>query len=340
MKVFVTGAGALLGQGIIKSLRLAATPYEIIAADPDPRSVGLYWADKSYLIPLANDPNYLEKVTDILLRERPDAVLIGTDVELMTFAVNRQEIETTCQTRVIVSPPKVIQIADDKWLTYQFLRDNGFPYPQSALPEHLSEFLGECDFPLVVKPRVGARSAGVHLVTNESELEAALARVHNAVIQEAVATAKDEYTSGIVMSQGEPRAIVTMKRDLRDGNTYRAYVELEVDELNKQLCTIARRLGGVGSLNFQFRLLEGTPKIFEINARFSGTTPFRAYAGYNEVDVVVRHFVLGDAFPEASLRPVVVLRYWQEIIIGADQLATFTRTGYMATPTFEQQSNL
>src|SRR5258708_29770088 len=160
MKVLVTGAGALLGQGIIKSLRLAPTNYEIIAVDPDPRSVGLYWADKAYLIPLAADPSYLERLTRIIALERPDIVLVGTDVELMIFAINKSLIESEYSTHVIVSPPEVIRIADDKWLTYQFLVANGFPHPQSALPNDVSDLLRQCDFPLVVKPRSGARSVG------------------------------------------------------------------------------------------------------------------------------------------------------------------------------------
>jgi carbamoyl-phosphate synthase large subunit len=320
MKVLVTGAGALLGQGIIKSLRMPSLQYEIIAVDPDPRSVGLYWADRSYLIPLATDPAYLNRIRSILAAERPDAVLIGTDVELMVFAENRSALEAEFNTKIIVCSPEVVAIADDKWLTYQFLKDNSFPHPKSALPDGLPDLLRECDFPLVVKPRVGARSMGVHVVKTEAELQAALTEVPNAVIQESVATNEDEYTSGIVLSDGSPKAIVTMRRDLRDGNTYRAYVQPH-SPFDETLLQIATRLGGLGSINFQYRSDRGTPKIFEINARFSGTTPFRAAAGYNEVDAVLRHFVLGEPIPLPALRPITILRYWEEIVIEPESVA-------------------
>ncbi|MBO3460067.1 ATP-grasp domain-containing protein [Aetokthonos hydrillicola Thurmond2011] len=319
MKVLVTGAGAVLGQGIIKSLRMASTPYHIIAVDPDPRAVGLYWADRAYLVPLVVDPSYLDVVRRIIDRERPDVVLIGTDIELLVYALHKSDIESTYQTRVIVSPPHVIKIADDKWLTYEFLAANGFPCPKSALPGGVFDLLQECDFPLIVKPRTGARSIGVHLVKNEEELHQALSQVENPVIQECIANPEQEYTSGVVLEEGVAKAVVTMRRDLRDGNTYRAYVEPDAP-FNFLLAKIAEKLGGIGSLNFQFRVDQGLPKIFEINARFSGTTPLRAHAGFNEVDYIVRHYVLGEPIPAPDVRAIAIFKYWNEIVVQPEQI--------------------
>lgn len=328
MKVLITGAGALLGQGIIKSLKMSNHDYWIIAADPDPRAVGLYWADVAYLLPLASAPDYMNVVRKILARERPDVALIGTDVELMKFAQNKEELESDFDTRVIVSSPRVVRIADDKWLTYQFLKDNNFPYPKSTLPDGLAAFLRECDFPLVVKPRVGARSVGISLVKNEQELQTALAMVDNPVIQECVATPDDEYTSGLIAIDKGIKGVVTMRRDLRDGNTYRAYVQPNA-VYNSQLADIATALDGFGPLNFQFRVADRMPKIFEINARFSGTTPLRALAGFNEVDILLRHLVLGESIDTPQLKPYTILRYWSEIVVEDDQISRLKSKGIL-----------
>jgi carbamoyl-phosphate synthase large subunit len=334
MKVLVTGAGALLGQGIIKSLRMAHTPYYIVAVDPDPRAAGLYWADRAYLVSYASEPRYLDEVCQIIDYEQPDAVLVGTDVELMIFATNKQKIDSTYQTRVIVSPPDTIQIADDKWLTYQFLSSYGFPHPRSALRDNMDALLSECGFPLVVKPRSGARSVGVHVVKNEKELNHALDQVDNPIVQEMVSSPEEEYTSGVVITEGRVRSVITMRRDLRDGNTYRAYVEPDAP-FNSILSSVAEELGGMGSINFQFRSDKGVPKIFEINARFSGTTPLRAYAGFNEVDLVVRHYVYGDPIPTPSLRPAVILRYWDEIVVDPEELNGLSHRRQLPEPRFE-----
>ncbi|HGY56926.1 MAG TPA: ATP-grasp domain-containing protein [Caldithrix abyssi] len=314
MKVFVTGAGALLGQGIIKSLCLAETKYTIIAADPNPHAVGLYWADKAYLIPMADSEEYLERIWSILKAEKPEVILIGTDVELLIFAENKDFIENNTGSHVIVSPPQVIRIADDKWLTYKFLKENGFPYPQSVLADEADRLVQSCGFPLIVKPRRGARSAGVRTVRNEHELREALQATSEPIIQECVADAHHEYTSGVLTLGTEIRSVVTMRRDLRDGNTYRAYV-LPGFEANDMLAEIAKRLRGFGPLNLQFRMDDGQPKVFEINARFSGTTPLRAYAGFNEVDFMIRYVVKGERIPPPKLSPKILLRYLDEIII-------------------------
>ena len=333
-RVLVTGAGALLGQGIIKSLRLSKSGYHVISADPDPRSVGLYWSDTAYLIPMASAPDYLDAIRRILARERPDAVLVGTDVELLTFATHREELEADFRTRIVVSPPDVIRIADDKWLTYQFLQANGFPHPRTALPDRAHELLEDCGFPLVVKPRVGARSVGLHQVKNEEQLRAALAATENPVVQECVATSRDEFTSGVLVTPGTAPAVVTMRRDLRDGNTYRAYVVPDCPH-NAFLADAALAIGGLGPLNFQFRVDGGVPKVFEINARFSGTTPLRAYAGFNEVDLLLRSLLFDEPIPRPSLGEVAILRYWDEIVVRPEQMNALSLHAPCARPRCE-----
>ena len=56
MKVLVTGAGALLGQGIIRSLMESSLSPVIVAADANPLSAGLYWTRHRHLVPMASDP--------------------------------------------------------------------------------------------------------------------------------------------------------------------------------------------------------------------------------------------------------------------------------------------
>lgn len=320
MKVLITGAGALLGQGIIRSLRRSSLDIEIVAVDPSPLSAGLYWADTRHAVPMARDPAYLERIRAILARERPDAVLIGTDVELDVFARNRESLERDFATHVIVSRPEVIAIADDKYLTYQFMRKHGFPCPASALAGEEDRIIDEVGFPLVVKPRVGARSVGVSVVHNRDELARAVAAAQSPpVIQECVATDAEEYTAGVIGFDGRCPASIVMRRDLRDGNTYRAYVE-DHPQLNATLRQIGEKLDPYGPVNFQFRLDGRDIKIFEINARFSGTTPLRAHAGFNEVEMVLRHVIHGDPIVQPTVEPMTILRHWSETVVRPGEL--------------------
>jgi carbamoyl-phosphate synthase large subunit len=320
MKVLVTGAGALLGQGILRSLSSSQLGVTAIAVDPSPLAAGLYWTPHHALIPLARSEAFLPAIEAILERERPDAVLVGTDVELGVLAEARARLEQKYGTHVVVSSPQVVGIADDKYETFRFMSAAGFMPPATVLPGRENELAREVGFPLIVKPRVGARSVGVHLVRTTEELARAVAEGGQVVIQECVGTPNDEYTAGTLTFDGRCDASIVMRRDLRDGNTYRAFVE-PFESLNEQVRAMAVALGAYGPANFQFRLdAQGRVRVFEINGRFSGTTPLRMHAGFNEVEMVLRRVVLGEPIRQPRVEPVTVLRYWSETVIRNDQL--------------------
>jgi carbamoyl-phosphate synthase large subunit len=317
LKVLVTGAGSLLGQGIIRALQMSSLRPTIVAVDPSPLATGLYWVEAPYVVPLAAGEGYLRRIEEILARESPDAMLIGTDVELGVLAEHRERLERERRTRIVVSDPGVVAIADDKWATYQFLRAHRLDCPDSCLPGDESELVERVGFPLVVKPRVGARSKGVCLAHDWTELRAALAAGSGLIVQQRVGTDDTEYTAGALCFEGEYAGSIVMRRELRDGNTYRAFVD-EYPELNRAVRAWTETLKPRGPCNFQFRLDGGRPKVFEINARFSGTTPLRARAGFNEVEVVLRRVLGGEKGPPPTIKRATILRHWSETVVEPD----------------------
>lgn len=324
MTVLVTGAGALLGQGIIKSLRASSLAPRVIAADPMPLSAGLFWADGAYVIEMANSPDYLSRLGQVLEQAKPDILIPGTDIELPILAAHREWITEQYGTQVLVSDPGVIAIADDKYLTFEFLRDAGLAPPASALPDQagaLDALIDEVGFPLIVKPRIGARSVGVSMVTSAAELHDVVADRDGLVVQECVAGDGDEYTASAIVFDGQPRATIVMRRDLRDGNTYRAFPG-PYPELNQQVRVLGAALKPFGPANFQFRLdRKGLARVFEINGRFSGTTPLRALVGFNEVEMCLRHILLGEEIAQPEIQEATILRYWSEILVDAPAIA-------------------
>jgi len=315
LTILVTGAGAVLGQGIIKALRASTLQPRIIACDPDPLASGLYWAEKQRLVPLARDPGYAAAFERILQEERPDAVLVGTDVELPIFARHRHSWEERFGTRILVSNETVIAVADDKYLTARFLAENGICHPLSVLPEDgpaLEELIEATGFPLVVKPRIGARSYGVSVVRNRDELRDAISAQQGLVVQQWAGSADAEYTSSVLCFDDEPQAEIVMRRELRDGNTHRAFAD-DYPELADYVRTVARALKPYGPANFQFRVdAGGRPRLFEINARFSGATPLRALCGFNEVEMCLRRILYGEPVRRPEIRKGVILRHLDE----------------------------
>lgn len=318
MKALVTGGGAVLGQGIIKSLRQSTLDCRIVVADPNPLSAGLYWSDKACRVPMADAVDYGDRMLEIMDRERPDIVFVGTDVELSYFAANRAAIEAQFDTQVVVSDPQVVGIADDKFETARFFEQAGFLPPRSARAEDhaaVGVLIEAVGFPLVVKPRVGARSIGVSVVHDHDDLRRALHGREGLVVQECVGDDGSEFTAGVLVFDGKAEASIVMRRDLRDGNTYRAYTGA-YPELNELVRRFGEALCPHGPVNFQFRIdRNGQPRVFEINARFSGTTPMRAMAGFNEVEMCARKLLYGEAAWQPMPREGVILRFLEEMFV-------------------------
>ena len=338
IRVLVTGAGAVLGQGILRSLHHEngkIDNIEIHSADPDIRSSGHWLAHKAHIIPMASDPKYGETLLSLINSERIDYVLIGTDVELLYFSKNRASIEEFTNSKIVVSPEKVIQIANDKYLTACFLRDNGFPFPNSVMASdkvRVEKFLKENLFPLLAKPVDGARSKGVIIIKDIEDIKSILQNPQNLVIQEYLEEGEGEFTSGAVVVNGICSSVVTLKRDLRDGNTFRAYYKKDYEQYTNFISNVAEKLGVEGPVNFQFRISNGEPKIFEINGRFSGTTPLRFMFGFNEVNAILRHFIFGEKIEKPLLREGAVFRAWADLFIDEGSLDSFSNLKIMDNP--------
>ena len=265
----------------------------------------------------------------MLSKTRPDILLVGTDVELATLSKALSELEREFGTRVLVSSPEVVAITDDKYETARFFAAHGFPAPASALvqnQESVESLIAEYGFPLVVKPCVGARSWGVSIVRDRPALDYAMTHVGKGVVQECVGEDQQEYTASGLYFDGRCDAVIVMRRDLRDGNTYRAFTVRD-SELDCQVKKWTEALKPFGPANFQFRIDKfGVPKVFEINGRFSGTTPLRAHAGFNEVEMCIRKVLWDEPIVQPEIRPVTILRHWSETVISPESAELIRQT--------------
>lgn len=337
LRVLVTGAGALVGQGALRLLRQMKRPLHLVTADPDPRAAGHWLGDVAHTIPLAKDPSFIPALEKLAKAERIDVLFVGTDVELGIFA-NEKARFAALGVKVVVASPRVVEIADDKWLTAQFLKENGYPFPRTALANDAAAcraLAAEAGFPLFAKPRRGARSVGARVVKTNADLEALLSPSSDLVVQEYLPDDPGEFTAGAVGAvDGSIGGVVVLRRDLRDGNTFRAYHDGS-DRYEARIAQIAKTLGIEGPSNFQFRVKNGEPVVFEINARFSGTTPLRALFGFNEVEAIIDNLVDGKPITRSALRAGTVLRVWSDIFVQPEQLSSFTKSGTLEHPTPE-----
>lgn len=316
VKVLITGVGGGVGQGIIKSLRLIKDlDIYIVTADMSELASGLYGGDYSYIVPAAHDEYYFDRIKQICAEQEIDFYFPGTDIELLKCAHYSNELKQELKVITIVPPVRVIEIANDKYETINFLKENDFPYPETYLPEEID---WSCiSFPIIVKPRVGYRSIGVHLVANINEAQLAIDSLSSPIIQEYISG--NEYTCTIAIYNDVISDVLCLRRDLRSGDTFRAF-PVKSQVIEKYVKDIAVRLGVSGSCNFQLRINElGEPKLFEINSRFSGTTPFCSYLGFNPVEFCLKT-ELGLDYKSDIDYDKVILRHWSEVVIEKKEI--------------------
>jgi carbamoyl-phosphate synthase large subunit len=324
--VLVTAAGSVVGEGIMKCLRLAnakeegPVKYRIIAGDASPFAAGLYRGDRGILLPTAASPDYVDRVIWTVRKERATAVFVGSEEELGPITASRRRIEEETGAAVVVNPPEVLSAARDKWETYVALRRLGLPHAESSLPDGMDSFMRDNSFPLVVKPREGHGSVGFHIVRDREGAEEAISTIQRMgwrpLIQEFLGDGDQEYTTGVVMDarDGEVVSSISMRRTLKGGQTYKAFVD-DFKDVRRLAEEIAMKMESRGPLNVQARMVGNQLKVFELNPRISASCPMRAVAGVNEPDILYRNSVLGEKIRIPSYQKVVCFRYWNEVYV-------------------------
>jgi carbamoyl-phosphate synthase large subunit len=350
--VLITAAGGIVGQGIMKSLRLANSQslspikYRILAADSNPLAAGLYRSDVGLIVPKASDPDYVDSVIKQLNENSVDALFVGSDEELVIVARAKKRIENETSSKALVGKLKVIQMAQDKWETYKFLRSHNMGCAESCLPEDRDTFIREFGFPLVVKPREGFSSINFFVANSKDEVEYALSKIQDygwkPLLQEYLPDLDGEFTSGITMDKNGTSVMssIAIRKYLKGGLTYKAFID-DFEQVRLSAESIAARLEVGGAVNVQSKYVVddkttgsvrnsaapepdqvtdyntgGGMKVFEINPRFSATSPLRSYAGINEPDLVFRNAVCNEKIEKISNHArLVCMRYWNEVFI-------------------------
>lgn len=324
MKVAVSGVGGGAGQSILKALSIAKLPVDVFAIDIHPLSAGLFRAPEGAVLPKPESPEGPAEWERVLQAQGVAALIPGSDHDLLPLARLRDDWSARGVCQVLVSDLELVQTCRDKALTVQALGRLGIPTPKSAWDLTINGAVAwsrDTGYPVILKPRDGMASRHVHLVQDEEELRFFFPRTPKPMLQEHLNLngALEEFTCAVFVDRnGTPRETFIARRDLAGGATYRAQV-LSRPDIQELLLAIGAGLRPRGVLNVQLRLTPRGPVPFELNVRCSGTTAIRAYFGYNEPEMLLRHYVLGQDVAPINPRTGYVLRYWNEVFLdGVD----------------------
>ena len=319
INIGVTGTGSLIGQAIIKCIKGSkfSEKSNLVGFDYFSKTVGSYWRNTNYVLTdIYKSPEkqefWLKEIEEIIENEKLQFLFIGVDFELPLFAKYKNELEKKSNIKILVSSTEVIEIGNDKYKTANFLKMNGLYYPETILFKDCIP--SEITYPVILKPAVGARSRGVYVVKNSLDLIEKATTIDMPVVQELVGNDDTEYTCGVLMLDDNFISSIILRRTLKEGNTSKAYYKKDYPEIIlSYIKQITEKLKPYGSCNLQLRIdNKGIPKLFEINARHSGTTYMRSHFGYNEVEIILDYFLTGT-FVNPITREGVAIRYYDEM---------------------------
>lgn len=292
MRVCVTGVGGGCGQSILRALAKSSDDLdiEVYRVDITPFAVGLhtYHPDRCAVLP--RPEANIQAWEDWMIAHEIDAIIPGSDYDLIPLSLVREKWAAK-GIKVLVSDLDVVLLCDDKAKTVNFLHAQGIATPDSLtmIPSQNFPFV----FPCVVKPRMSMASRGFHVCQDMEELMFYDHHTPMPIIQEYLDG--PEFTCSVFVNRdGQVDAMCMARRELKHGDTW--YCEIGWwENLLPYLTEIGAAIKPRGPLNIQLKLTDHGPIAFELNARCSGSTDIRAHFGYNEPEMLLRHYALGFA---------------------------------------------
>lgn len=320
--VLVTGMGNPLGQNIYKALKMSRLALRIWVMDANAFSAGLAWEADSVVAPMVRAPAYLAEFESFLARNGIDIVFFGTEAEPAALRPHLDALTDRTGTAFALDRQAVLDVADDKYFTARALAEAGVDHPRSARAEDrdgVHALMAEVGFPVIAKPRHGSAARGLYRFKSAESYKPEM--LPDYVIQECLLPDDQEYTVGIYRCRDERAVAATViRRELNFGLTYKGVLQARPD-IAAYAISVADALGATGSVNVQLRLTSRGPVAFEVNPRFSSTTPIRAHFGVNEPELAIRELVLGEWLEPVVARQGAVLRHWSEQYLEADEHA-------------------
>lgn len=293
---------------------------KVVATDMQLTAPALQVADVRLVVPAVYDPQYVDITVDICKENKIDALISLNDLELPILADNKARFEAV-GTKVIVSDPKVIDIAFDKFKTAQWIESLGLNSPKTFVGlDNAKKALaaGEIAFPLFLKPRWGSGSIGLETVNDMEELEIVYDLLLKKIKKTILATASvgSEYILiqeklggkefGLdIMNDLEGRNVavsVKQKLAMRAGETDKAITVNDpvIREIGRK---IGKVLGHIGNLDVDImQRADGAYCVLELNPRFGGGYPFSHEAGVNMPKAIIQ-WVKGEEVDPAILQP-------------------------------------
>lgn len=290
MNILVTGVGAIIGYGILNSLKQSKYNLVLYGIDIYNTAYGKYLADKFIQAKLAKSPDYIPFINNIVSKYNIDLIIPGIEQDLYKLWENKSKIKT----KIVLNNDLCIKLSKNKYDTYTFLKQEKFNGLIPTLKTHdYYKCIKSLGTPFLFKPISSYASKGIEIINNNEEFEFYKKKnTENFILQKIIGDEDKEYTISLFGNgNGGFSDHIILKRYLsQEGATSKAsYVEdSDIYLFISKLCDI---LKPVGPTNIQVRKENSKVYLLEINPRISSACSLRTKMGYNEPEMCINYYL-------------------------------------------------
>lgn len=298
------------------------TESKLIATDLSPYAPALYMADKQYLVPRIDDPNYIDKILDICRVEQINAVTTFIDPEIEILSKNRNKFETI-GVEVLAPYEETAKLCFNKYLMFKYLQNHGIPTVMTwGTLEEFDRALkaNEVQFPVFVKPRTGSGSVGARKINNYEALKDAIKEDGSLIIQEYMNCADmdaDVYIDTI--THEAVSAFLKRKLETRIGGANKtiSFKDNRLFEFIQNICTVLKFNGPV-DMDFFYR--DGQYYLSEVNPRFGGAY-LHAYGAGVDFIKLIENNLKGEVNPPkfGDYEENIVMMMYDSVVIKKEK---------------------
>lgn len=313
--ILVTGVGAIIGYGIIASLRKSKYDCNIIGMDVFYDAAGQVWCDKFVQAIYAADKEYIPFLKKVIDKYEIDLVFFGTEQEIKK-CYESQEMLGGYYKKLVINKKNLIELTEDKWETTRFLKENGLKYIPSSVTASFEEAKDEFGLPLLMKPRRSYASKGICKVNTKATFDSWKDEYADQfMVQKFVGDNEHEYTVATFgFGDGSCIKPIVMRRKLSKAGATDKAVVMPIPEIESEIREMVKVLKPLGPTNFQFRLEKEQFLLLEINPRISSSTSIRTAFGYNEAEMCIDYFVEGIRPADVELKTGRAYRYIADVV--------------------------
>jgi carbamoyl-phosphate synthase large subunit len=314
--ILVTGVGAIIGYGIINSLRRSGLDARIVGMDIYEDAHGRHLSDEFVQAVPAADGGYLAFVQRVVAERRVDLIIPGIEQDLYALWDHREKIPT----KIVLNNDRCIRLSKSKLETFRHFDALGAPF---VIPTIHSCSYVECvarlGLPFILKPCFSYASKGFSCIHSAEEFAFYTTRVGvgKCVYQKRIGTDEDEYTISVFGdgAGGYSDSIILRRTLSRDGATQKAYFVSADAAIMGCVDAVCQNLEPICPTNFQIRKEQGRAFLLEINPRISSACSIRAALGYNEPEMCVRYYLRHETPKPVSKRKGHVVRFIDDHVI-------------------------